>query len=269
MDHLIALCFTVSSAVHAWEFMICEQQAAVISSISHLFSVTVCEQCGMSWCSILYSNLYLCMNDIYVKYRFVRKRRWKIRCKFRDERVPSIQTIQNLVNTRKLRTTGLLIHKKQKPKRRVLTEEKLDDIGARLEHAHRKPLKCLAQETGVSKSSSTMVTQLLKLRPCKMHALQPHDPVNRVHFCSLLLQSVVEREIDQQLTFFPDEEWFHLQRYINMQNNRYCSSQNPHLTQGVPLHPVKVGVWCAVSARRIAWPVFFLMKQLIAKDIYM
>jgi hypothetical protein len=32
---------------------------------------------------------------------------------------------------------------------------------------------------------------------------------------------------------------------------------NPHLTQEVPLHPVKVGVWCAVSARRTIGPVFF------------
>jgi hypothetical protein len=38
----------------------------------------------------------------------------KCRLKFRDERVPSRQTIQSLVN--KLRTTGLLIDKKQKHK---------------------------------------------------------------------------------------------------------------------------------------------------------
>jgi hypothetical protein len=44
-------------------------------------------------------------------------------------------------------------------------------------------------------------------------------------------------------------------------------SQNAHITHEVPLHPVKVGVWCAVSARGIVVPVF-LMKQLIAKDIY-
>jgi hypothetical protein len=31
---------------------------------------------------------------------------------------------------------GLIIDKKQKHKCRVLTEEKLDDIGARLEHTH-------------------------------------------------------------------------------------------------------------------------------------
>jgi transposase len=40
--------------------------------------------------------------------------------------------IHNLVN--KLRTTGFSIDKKTKHKCRVLTEEKLDEIGAKLEH---------------------------------------------------------------------------------------------------------------------------------------
>jgi hypothetical protein len=42
-----------------------------------------------------------------------------------------------------------------------------------------------------------------------------------------------------------------------MQNNRYWSSQNRHLTHEVLLHQVKVGVWCALSARRVDGPVFF------------
>jgi hypothetical protein len=46
----------------------------------------------------------------------------------------------------------------------VLTEEKLDDIGAGLERAPRKLLKHLAQETGVSKSGARRATELLKLR---------------------------------------------------------------------------------------------------------
>jgi hypothetical protein len=79
--------------------------------------------------------------------------------KFRDERVPSRQTIHNLEN--KLTTTGLLIGKKQKHQRRVLTE-KLEHIGATLEHTPRKSLKLLAQETGVSKPSARTATQLLK-----------------------------------------------------------------------------------------------------------
>jgi hypothetical protein len=76
-------------------------------------------------------------------------------------------------------------------------------------------------------------------------------------FAVWFLESVVEGEIDPQLTFFSDEAWFHLQGYINTQNILYWSSQNPHFTHNVQLHPVKVGVWCAVSARRIVVPVFF------------
>jgi transposase len=121
------------------------------------------------------------------------------------ERVPSRQTIRNLVN--KLRTTGLLIDNKQKHKLRVLTEEKLDDKGARLEYTPRKSTKRLVQEAGVSKSSARRATQLLKLRPYKttvIHALQPRDAASRVHFCSWFLQSVVEGEIDPQFLFVPD-----------------------------------------------------------------
>jgi hypothetical protein len=122
----------------------------------------------------------------------------------------------------------------------------------------------------VSESSARRATQLLKLRCYKtyvIHALHLLNPASRVHFCSWFLQSVVEGDIDPQLTFFSDEAWFHLQRYINMENNRYWRSQNPHLIHEVPHHLVKVGVWCAVSARRIVGPVF-LTKQLIAKDMY-
>jgi hypothetical protein len=116
----------------------------------------------------------------------------------------------------------------------------------------------------VSKTSTRTVTQLLKLRPHKttvIHALQSRDPGSRVHFCNSFLQPVVEGELDPQLTFFSHEAWFHLQGYINMQNNRYWSSQNPHLTHEVPLHPVKVGIWCTVSARRIVGPVVFYEKN--------
>jgi transposase len=105
--------------------------------------------------------------------------------KFCDEKIPSRQTIHNLIN--KLRTMGLLIDKKQKHKHQVLTDEKLDDIGARLEHTSRKSLKHLAQETGVPNSSTEVATQLLKLRSYKMaeiNALQPHDSASRVRFCS-------------------------------------------------------------------------------------
>jgi hypothetical protein len=124
-----------------------------------------------------------------------------------------------------------------------------------LKHTPRKTLKRLAQETGMSKSSARRATQLLKLGPHCSRAIQ------------WFLQSVVEGEIDPQLAFFSDESWFHLQGYINTQNNRYWSSQNPRVTREVPLYPLIVGVWCAVSARVIAGSMVF--NETILKDIYM
>jgi transposase len=84
----------------------------------------------------------------HVKYGSSGKCRRKFRRKFRDERVLRRQTVHNLVNKR--RTTGLVMDNKQKHKRQLLTEEKLHDIRARLEHTPRKSLKRLAQEAGVS-----------------------------------------------------------------------------------------------------------------------
>jgi hypothetical protein len=102
---------------------------------------------------------------------------------FRDERASNRQTIHNLMN--KLRSTGSLIEPIQKYKHWVLTKEKSDDIGAKLEHTPTKSLKSLAQEAGVSKSSARRATQLTKLRPYKITvvlALQPHKPASRLHF---------------------------------------------------------------------------------------
>jgi hypothetical protein len=59
---------------------------------------------------------------------------------------------------------GFLRDKKQKHKCRMVPEEKLDDIGARIEHTPKKSLKRLAQEAGVSKFSARKATQLLNLR---------------------------------------------------------------------------------------------------------
>jgi hypothetical protein len=110
----------------------------------------------------------------------------------------------------KLTSAGLLIDKKQKHKRRVLTE-KLGDVRARLEHTPRKSLKRLAQENGVSKCSARTATKLLKLKPYKttvIDALLPRDPASRVHFCNWFLQSIFEGEIDLQLKFFSMKRGF-------------------------------------------------------------
>jgi hypothetical protein len=46
--------------------------------------------------------------------------------------------------------------------------------------------------------------------------------------------------------FYSDGAWFHLSGYVNRQNSRIWSAENPHTFCERPLHSLKVGVWCAV-----------------------
>ena len=46
--------------------------------------------------------------------------------------------------------------------------------------------------------------------------------------------------------------------YVNSQNSRLWSSDNPHSLHKTPLHEKKVGVLVAISRRRIVGPIFFM-----------
>lgn len=38
-------------------------------------------------------------------------------------------------------------------------------------------------------------------------------------------------------------------------SNKYCSTENPHTIYEVPLHDLKIGDWCEISAERKIQPV--------------
>jgi hypothetical protein len=81
----------------------------------------------------------------------------------------------------------------------VLTEEKLDEVGARLEHTLQKSLRCLAQEAHLSKLLVVTAKNLLNLwqhKAAAVHALQPCDLAGRINFCSWFLQSVHDDEVE-------------------------------------------------------------------------
>ena len=44
------------------------------------------------------------------------------------------------------------------------------------------------------------------------------------------------------VTFFTNEAWFYLSGYVNLQNSRLWSSDNPYSLHETPLNDKKVGV---------------------------
>lgn len=79
---------------------------------------------------------------------------------------------------KKLRTHVILIDRTQLKRNRVLTEEKLDDIGHQLElNSPQKSLLPLAQQSGVSVGSASTATKLLHIRPYKVTVVPEIKPV--------------------------------------------------------------------------------------------
>jgi hypothetical protein len=87
--------------------------------------------------------------------------------------------------------------------------------------------------------------------------LKEHDPVARIHLCNWFLQAVHDGEVDPQFVFFSDEAWFSLRGEVNSRNNRYWSAENPGIVHELPLYDETIGVWCAMSARRVIGPIFY------------
>jgi hypothetical protein len=150
-----------------------------------------------------------------------------------------------------------------------LTEEKLEQIKQSFERSPRKSLRRRGQGNDISKTSCGRAAKKLKLHPYRVsviHELKPADYNKRVKYCEWFLK-FIENDSVLNYTFFTDEAWFHLSGYINSQNTRVWATKNLHEFLESPLHSLKIGVWCAISRKRIIGPIFF--KNIINSQEYL
>jgi hypothetical protein len=139
-------------------------------------------------------------------------------------------------------------------------EDVVENIRDTLEEHPRTSLTRLALQTGVPRSTChKIVKKNLHFHPYKVTTVQellPNEPESRINYFNWF-QNNLNNDRLLDLSFFSDEAWCHVSGYVNSQNVRYWSSENPHVFVEAPLHPMKVGVWIAVSRRRLIGPIFF------------
>jgi hypothetical protein len=142
----------------------------------------------------------------------------------------------------------------------ILTEPVVNDIQERIEQSPNKSLRRLSAQTGVSVSScSKALHKNLHMYPYRVSVVQqlyPRDFQQRITYCHWFNENLNNNDL-LDLTFFTDEAWFHLSGYVNSQNYRTWATNNPHTFVETDLHPLKIGIWVAISRRRIIGPIFF------------
>ncbi|KAJ4432161.1 hypothetical protein ANN_20777 [Periplaneta americana] len=140
-----------------------------------------------------------------------------------------------------------------------VTEDAVEDARERMQRSPNKSVKKLTVEIGVSYGNAhKILRKKLGMFPYKVSVVQelkPPDFTARLKYCHWFEQQMTNEILNQ--TFYIDEAWFHLSGYVNSQNFRIWNANNPYEFIETPLHAEKIGVWAAMSRRRITGPIFF------------
>lgn len=165
----------------------------------------------------------------------------------------------------KFRQTGSVQHKKGAGRPTKRSNEVIEEARQIMENNPSTSIRHLSQQiqqTDLCYSTcQTLLKKDLHLYPYRVtaiHELLPNDVPQRLNFCEWFLNNFQEENSGAfEKTFFTDEAYFYLSGYVNSQNMRMWNTQNPHVFVERPLHPQKVGVWAAISSRRIVGPIYF------------
>jgi hypothetical protein len=114
----------------------------------------------------------------YLCHKWFCKNSKEIWLKFQDGAVPHR-------NINKLRQIGSLVDVEIELERKVLNEEKLDEIGGGLEHSLLEIPHTLCTINWGLRIVVTNCHKILTLKPCKktvVHEFQPRDPTKRMNF---------------------------------------------------------------------------------------
>ena len=172
---------------------------------------------------------------------------------------PSNDTIWNVV--RKFKETGSVKNREKNRTKSVLNEDCIQEIRDKIIDDPHTSIRKLSSQMNISYGSTrNALRKTLQYHPYKINVIQelkPADYPKRLNYSNWFLSFFERYKEILDLVFFSDEAYFHLSGYVNSQNFRTWAPENPHQFVESPLFPQKIGVWCAVSRRRIIGPFFF------------
>jgi hypothetical protein len=141
-----------------------------------------------------------------------------------------------------------------------MSENTVLGVANRLLAFPRKSLRVLSQEIGLWSNTCQRAAKKTGLHAYRFRVVQEltqQDYDKHMTYCRWVQTFIDGNPGILDYTWFSDEAWFHLSGYVNSQTTHLWGSENSHELFEEPLHSQKVGVFCALSQRRIIGPMFF------------
>lgn len=173
---------------------------------------------------------------------------------------PSERLIRRTID--RFRTTFTVTDNVHPVRRRtVRTEEAVAAVQESIEDDPNQSIRRRSQQLGLCPSTLWKILRKdLGLKAFKIQLVQELKPND--HRMRRQFGEWAETQIDIDFEFpfkilFSDEAHFWLNGYVNKQNCRIWSEENPQAFVETPLHPQKITVWCALWAGGVIGPYVF------------
>ena len=194
-------------------------------------------------------------------YGSVRQTQRLFKRKFEINSAPTRRTIYAI--HRKFMETGSVVDAQRSGRPRSgCSEENIRVLEEAYALNQGKSIRRAAVELEISRSSiQRMLRKDIKAFPYKLqtvHKLE-EDNDHRVEMCKTLLNHYENDPSILDNIWFSDEAVFHLSRRVNRHNTRIWGTENPKVIAEKERDSPKLFVWCAISARGIIGPYFFVM----------
>jgi DNA-binding PadR family transcriptional regulator len=141
---------------------------------------------------------------------------------FSNDTVPNKGTIYGIIT--KFEENGCVCDRKHNRRRTVLNYDTLEDVGLSL-------LRKLSQQKNMSLGRAHTAVHLIHLRVYRTHEmyeLRPTDDATRLRYCNCFKAFVRNNIRLLDKFFFTAEARFHLNGYVNSQNEQIWCSENSH-----------------------------------------
>ena len=141
------------------------------------------------------------------------------------------------------------------------SNENVSTLREMLSNSPEKSIRRSSSETGIPKTCvHDILRKDLKLFPYKIQIMQNlniTDQVQRLGFCRWATDIADNYADAFQDVWFTDESHFLLSGHVCKQNMRFWATEQPHCYTEMPLHSVKLTIWCAISSHGVIGPYVF------------